>query len=326
MTEILDLFKLLVRRRFPFKFVYSNEYWMLETGRHIFPIRKYRLVYERLLATGARKENFLVPEPASEDDVLRVHSARYFRKLKTGTLSALELQALELPYSQALFRFSLLSTGGTALAAASALEDGLGFHIGGGFHHAFADHGEGFCALNDVAVAVAKLRAEGRVRRVMIVDCDLHQGNGTASIFAREREVFTFSIHQMDIYPSEKAVSTMDVGLWSGDGDAAYLAALRANFPRLYQDFRPDLVVYLAGADPFGRDQLGGLDLTMEGLRERDLVVMGEARRLGIPVAVVLAGGYASEIEDTVNIHINTVRAAARVQRMAPPRRSKPAD
>ncbi len=321
MTEILDLLKVLIRRRFSFKFVYSSEYWMLDTGRHIFPIRKYRLIHERLLALGAKKENFLAPEPASEEDVLRVHSAKYFRKLKTGTLSSLELQALELPYSPALFRFFMLSAGGTALAAASALDDGISVHIGGGFHHAFADHGEGFCALNDVAIAAAAVRAEGRVRRVMIVDCDLHQGNGTASIFAREPDVFTFSIHQMDVYPSVKAESTLDIGLWSGDGDAAYLAALRGQFPKLYKEFRPDLVLYVAGADPFGRDQLGGLDLTIEGLRERDLVVMGEARRLGIPVAVVLAGGYASEIEDTVTIHLNTIRAASRVERMAPPRR-----
>ena len=318
MTELLDLIKILVRRRFSFKFIYSNEYWMLETGRHVFPIRKYRLVYERLLAMGAKKENFLIPEPASEEDVLRVHSARYFRKLKTGTLSAIEVQALELPFSKDLFRFAMLSAGGTSLAASTALEEGMGFHIGGGFHHAFADHGEGFCALNDVAVAVAKVRAEGMVRRVMIVDCDLHQGNGTASIFSRIDDVFTFSIHQMDIYPSEKAVSTLDVGLWSGDGDAAYLSALRTHFPKLYKEFSPELVVYLAGADPFGRDQLGGLDLTIEGLRERDTLVMGEARRLGIPVAVVLAGGYASEIEDTVAIHVNTIRAALRVQRLAP--------
>jgi acetoin utilization deacetylase AcuC-like enzyme len=318
MTELLDLFKILVRRRFSFKFIYSNEYWMLETGRHIFPIRKYRLIYERLLAMGAKKENFLIPEPASEEDVLRVHSARYFRKLKTGTLSAIEVQALELPFSKDLFLFAMLSAGGTSLAVSAALKDGMGFHIGGGFHHAFADHGEGFCALNDVAVAVAKVREEGMVRRVMIVDCDLHQGNGTASIFSRIDDVFTFSIHQMDIYPSEKAMSTLDVGLWSGDGDAAYLSALRTHFPKLYKEFSPELVVYLAGADPFGRDQLGGLDLTIEGLRERDTLIMGEARRLGIPVAIVLAGGYSSEIEDTVAIHVNTIRAALRVQRLAP--------
>lgn len=312
MTEILDLFKALIRRRFPFKFVYSDEYWMLDPGHHIFPIQKYRMIYEKLLALGAKKENFLKPEPASEEDILRIHSAKYLRKLKTGTISLSEAQALELPYSQALFKFTLLTVGGTALAAEEALKDGLAIHIGGGSHHAFPDHGEGFCVLNDVAVAVEKLRAEGRIQKAMIVDCDVHQGNGTADIFSRDDHVFTFSIHQMDIYPAEKAASSLDVGLWSGDGDDAYLAPMKAHFPRLYLEFGPDLVIYLAGADPYGKDRLGGLDLTLDGLKERDRLVIGEARKLRIPVAVVLAGGYASEIEDTVAVHINTIRIAQR--------------
>jgi len=312
MTEILDIFKLLLKKRFPFKFVYSNEYWLLDPGHHIFPIRKYRLIYERLLAMGAKKENFLKPEPASEEDILRVHGAKYLRKLKTGTLSSTEAQALELPYSQALVKFALLTVGGTALTASEALKDGLAVHIGGGFHHAFPDHGEGFCVLNDVAVAVEKLRADDKIRKAMIVDCDLHQGNGTAVIFSRKDHVFTFSIHQMDIYPAEKAASTLDVGLWSGDGDEAYLTRMRAHFPRLYREFRPDLVIYLAGADPYGKDQLGGLDLTLDGLKERDRIVIAEARKLRIPVAVVLAGGYAAEIEDIIAIHINTIRVAQR--------------
>ena len=312
MTEILDIFKALIRRRFPFKFVYSDEYWLLDPGHHVFPIQKYRLIYERLLAMGAKKDNFLKPEPATEEDILRVHSAKYLRKLRTGTLSSSEAQALELPYSQALFKFVLLTLGGTARTAEAALKDGLAVHIGGGTHHAFPDHGEGFCVLNDVAVAVEKLKAEGKIRKAMIVDCDLHQGNGTAVIFSRKDYVFTFSIHQMDIYPSEKATSSLDVGLWAGDGDEVYLARMRAHFPRLYREFGPDLVIYLAGADPYGRDQLGGLNLTFGGLKERDRIVIEEARKLKIPVAVVLAGGYATEIEDTVAIHINTIRIAQR--------------
>jgi acetoin utilization deacetylase AcuC-like enzyme len=310
MTEILDVFKLLLKKRFGFKFVYSSSYWMLNTGKHIFPVVKYRILYERLLELGAGKERFLLPEPASDEDVLRVHTAKYLRKLKTGTLSALEVQALEIPYSLELVKFALLSTGGTALAASEALKDGLAVHLGGGFHHAFPDHGEGFCVLNDIAVAVSKLLAEKRIRKAMIVDCDLHQGNGTAAVFAGESRVFTFSIHQMDIYPSEKIASSLDVGLWSGDGDAAYLAALREHFPKLYAEFRPDLVIYVAGADPYRGDQLGGLEMTIEGLRERDAIVIGEARKLKVPVAVVLAGGYALKVEDTVAIHLNTIRAA----------------
>ncbi len=310
MTEILDVIKLLLKKRFGFKFVYSSSYWMLNTGNHIFPVRKYRILYERLLGLGARKESFLLPEPASDEDVLRVHTAKYLRKLKTGTLSTLEIQTLEIPFSPELVKFALLSTGGTALAASEALKDGIAVHLGGGFHHAFPDHGEGFCVLNDIAVAVAKLLAEGRIRKAMIVDCDLHQGNGTAAVFAGDSRVFTFSIHQMDIYPSEKVASSLDVGLWSGDGDKAYLAALKEHFPRLYAEFRPDLVIYVAGADPYRGDQLGGLDMTIGSLRERDAIVIVEARKLKIPVAIVLAGGYASEVEDTVAIHLNTIKTA----------------
>lgn len=310
MTEILDIFKVLLKKRLRFKFVYSSSYWMLNAGKHIFPIKKYRILYERLLELGVRKESFLLPEPASDEDVLRVHTAKYLRKLKTGTLSTLEIQALEIPFSPELVKFALLSAGGTALAASEALKDGIAVHLGGGFHHAFPDHGEGFCVLNDVAVAVAKLLAEGRIRKAMVVDCDLHQGNGTAAALSGESRAFTFSIHQMDIYPSEKVPGSLDVGLWSGDGDRAYLAALREHFPRLYTEFRPDLVIFVAGADPYRGDQLGGLDMTIEGLRERDEIVIGEARKLKIPVAIVLAGGYASEIEDTVAIHLNTIKAA----------------
>jgi acetoin utilization deacetylase AcuC-like enzyme len=308
----------LVGKRFPFQLVYSNEYWMVETGRHVFPLQKYRLVYENLLAMGAKKENFLRPRPAPDEDVLLVHTARYLKRVKTGTLSHAELRALEIRYSPELVRFALLSVGGTVLAARKALECGLAVHLGGGFHHAFPDHGEGFCLLNDVAVAARKMIEEKLVRKVMVVDCDLHQGNGTAAALAGRKDVFTLSIHQMDIYPAEKPLSTVDVGLWAGDGDVQYLAELGAHIPRIYNEFRPDLVFYLAGADPYEKDQLGGLSLTKAGLKERDKVVIENARRLAIPVAVVLAGGYAAEIKDTVDIHLNTVRIAQRVQRVFP--------
>jgi acetoin utilization deacetylase AcuC-like enzyme len=313
MGEFIDLLKFLAGKRFPFKLVYSNEYWMFDTGKHVFPLQKYRLVYENLLSMGARKDDFLRPRPAPDEDVLLVHTAKYLRHLKTGTLSPVEIQALELRFSPDLVRFALLSVGGTVLAARKALDEGLAIHVGGGFHHAFRDHGEGFCVLNDVAVAVEKMVKEKKARKAMIVDCDLHQGNGTAAIFAGRKDVFTFSIHQMDIYPSEKPSGTLDAGLWSGDGDEKYLAEIKAHVPRIYREFRPDLILYLAGADPYEKDQLGGLRLTKEGLKERDRIVIENARRLGIPVAIVLAGGYASEIEDTVAIHINTIRVAQRV-------------
>lgn len=318
MGDLLNLFRVLVGKRFPFQLVYSNEYWMVETGKHVFPLQKYRLVYENLLAMGAKKENFLRPRPAPDEDVLLVHTARYLKRVKTGTLSHAELRTLEIRYSPELVRFALLSVGGTVLAARKALECGLAVHLGGGFHHAFPDHGEGFCLLNDVAVAARKMIEEKLVRKVMVVDCDLHQGNGTAAALAGRKDIFTLSIHQMDIYPTEKPLSTVDVGLWAGDGDAKYLAELGAHIPRIYNEFRPDLVFYLAGADPYEKDQLGGLSLTKAGLKERDKVVIENARRLKIPVAVVLAGGYAAEIKDTVDIHLNTVRIAQRVQRVFP--------
>jgi acetoin utilization deacetylase AcuC-like enzyme len=316
MGDFIDLLKALFGKRFPFKLIYSSEYWMFDTGKHVLPLQKYRLVYENLLSMGARREDFLRPRPSPDEDVLLVHTASYLEHLKAGTLSPAEIQALEIRFSPDVVRFSLLSVGGTILAARRALEDGLAVHIGGGFHHAFRDHGEGFCLLNDVAVAVEKMIAEKKARNVMIVDCDLHQGNGTTAIFAGRRDVFTFSVHQMDVYPAEKPSGTLDVGLWSGDGDAKYLAELKARIPRIYKEFRPDLILYLAGADPYEKDQLGGLRMTKAGLRERDRVVIENARRLEIPVAVTLAGGYASDIEDTVTIHLNTIRVSQHVQRV----------
>ena len=311
----MRILKFLDRWRYPLPFVYSDDYWMLNVGRHVFPIKKYRALYEKLLLLGARQADFVTPEPARDEDILLVHSSRYVKKLKTASLSSAEIAMIELPFSMELVHFAWLMTGGTILTARLALERGLAVHLGGGFHHAFHDHGEGFCVLNDVAVAVEALKQEGAAQRIMVVDCDLHQGNGTAHILSGKDYAFTFSIHQMDLYPSTKPPSTVDVGLWAGDGDEEYLAALRSHFPRLYQEYRPDLVIYLAGADPYEKDQLGSLRLTKDGLRRRDLIVIGEARRLRLPVAVVLAGGYAVELDDTVDIHLNTVRVARKVQR-----------
>jgi acetoin utilization deacetylase AcuC-like enzyme len=284
-------------------------------GKHIFPVKKYRLIHERLLALGAGRDNFCLPQPATDEDVLLVHTPKYIKKLKSGTLSHQEQSVLELPFSPALVRFAWLSVGGTILTAQLALDDGLAVHLGGGFHHAFPDHGEGFCVLNDVAIALEKLRREGRIKRAMIVDCDLHQGNGTASFFSGKSYAYTFSIHQMDIYPADKPSGSLDVGLWSGDGDEAYLGQLRAYFPRLYDEFNPDLVFYLAGADPFEHDQLGGLKVTKDGLKERDRIVLEEARRRGIPVAVVLAGGYAADPDEVAAVHLNTIHVAQKAQR-----------
>jgi len=314
----MGLIRFLLGRKFPFKLVYSDEYWLIDLGNHAFPVRKYRMIYERLLAHGARPENFLRPEPATDEDLLLVHTPKYLKKIKSGGLSRAEIQIMELPYSEDMLKFGLLHVGGTILAGRAALIDGLCVHIGGGFHHAFADHGEGFCVLNDLAVAIERLRRDGAIRRAMVVDCDLHQGNGTAAIFAGRDDTFTFSIHQMDIYPADKMMSTLDIGLWSGDGDDRYLSELRKHLQHLYRKFKPDIVFYVAGADPLAGDKLGGLELTKEGLLARDALVLGGARRLDIPVAVVLAGGYSPDIEDIVAVHLNTIRAAVRAQRRAP--------
>ncbi|MFC2164942.1 histone deacetylase [Acidobacteriota bacterium] len=315
MTLFRGLSAYFKRKGFLIKFVYSDDYWMVDIGNHVFPLRKYRLLYEKLLSMGVKRANFITPHPASEEDVLLVHSARYVKKLKTGKLSPSEMLALELPYSAEFFDFALLHVGGTITTAQKALEEGLAVHIGGGFHHAFAGHGEGFCVLNDVAVAVAKLKNEGDIQKAMVVDCDVHQGNGTASIFSKADDVFTSSIHQMDLYPADKPESSLDVGLWSGDGDEKYLSALHDHIPRIYEEFQPDLIFYLAGADPYEKDQLGGLRISKEGLLERGKLVIGEARRLKIPVVILLAGGYAFDVEDTVQIHLNTIKTAQHMKR-----------
>lgn len=293
--------------------VYSEDY-VVDLGNHVFKTDKYRKLKERILKEKLFKDvEFIEPELAPDEDLLLVHSREWIEKLKTGTLSLEELLRLELPYSHELLKMAILSVGGTILTCKLALKEKISFHIGGGFHHAYPEHGEGFCALNDIAVGIRVCIKEKLIEKGMVVDCDLHQGNGTAKIFENDPSVFTFSIHQEDNYPAPKERSSLDIGLYSGAGDEEYLNALRENFPELYKKFNPDLVLYVAGADPYKFDQLGGLKLTKEGLRERDRIVMEEAINLSIPVAVVLAGGYAYDVEDTVEIHFNTFKEALRI-------------
>jgi acetoin utilization deacetylase AcuC-like enzyme len=293
-----------------FPLVYSDGY-LVDLGEHVFPARKYRLVHDRLLALGkAEPGDFLEPQPIADEDVLRVHTAEYVGKIKTNTLSDYERAVLEVPFSAELVRGVWLSTGGTLLACQRALETGLAVNLSGGYHHAFPDHGEGFCLINDVAVAVESLRARGRIDRAAIVDLDVHHGNGTAAIFAAQPRVFTFSMHQLNNYPAVKPPSDLDIGLADGTSDALYLEALVRHLPEALTGHRPQLVVYLAGADPYREDRLGGLGLTLEGLAERDRVVVRAARESGIPVAIVLAGGYALDTSDTVAIHVATVEVA----------------
>ena len=283
----------------------------VDIGAHVFPTRKYRLVRDRLLAEGTITDAEVVePAPAADDDVALVHTADYLRKITTTTLSAEEQLVLEVPFSPALRDAAWICAGGSTLAGRLALEQRIAVHLGGGFHHAFPDHGEGFCLINDVAIALRALRREGMLRRAAVVDLDVHHGNGTAAIFRGDADVFTFSMHQERNYPAWKPPSDLDVGLEDGTGDAEYLALLERHLPDILSRHRPDLVFYLAGADPYRFDQLGGLGLTLEGLRRRDELVFERATSAGVAVAVCLAGGYALRPDDTVEIHCNTVRAA----------------
>jgi acetoin utilization deacetylase AcuC-like enzyme len=330
----------------PFKLVYSNGYY-LPIGAHVFPAEKYRRVHDRLLATGVAEANdFLEPQPATDQDILLVHKPEYVHKLKTGTLSPREEMELEVPFSPELVKAFWLAAGGSILAVRQALADHVSINIGGGFHHAFPDHGEGFCMIHDVAVAIRRLQRDDKIRTAMTVDCDVHQGNGTAAIFAGTRtasallpsagastldsssvnstlpgkisgahagEVFTISLHQHNNYPAFKPASSIDVDLPDGIGDDDYLAWLDNALSSGLRQFEPDLLCYVAGADPYREDQLGGLSLTIEGLKKRDELVFRVARARDIPVMVTYAGGYARSVEDTVTIHSNTVIAAKEV-------------
>ena len=294
----------------PFKLIYDDRY-DLNLGAHVFPSQKYRLVQERLLAEGlASQADFLSPEPATDADVLRVHSPEYVHKLKTGSLSYTEIMRLEVPYSKQLMDACWLAAGGSILAGQRALIEGFSANIGGGFHHAYPDHGEGFCVLHDVAIAIRRLQFDRAIERAMVVDTDVHQGNGTAAIFREDADVFTLSIHQENNYPQPKPPSTIDINLADGVGDEEYLGTLEKHLNRAFHEFAPQMLFYVAGADPYREDQLGGLALTIAGLARRDALVLDYARRNGVPVAIALAGGYARDVKDTVRIHVNTILAA----------------
>jgi acetoin utilization deacetylase AcuC-like enzyme len=294
----------------PFKLIYDHRY-DLNLGDHVFPSQKYRLVYEELLRRGiAESSDFLSPVPATDEDVLRVHTPDYVRKLKTGSLSYAEVQQLEVPYSRELIEACWLAAGGSILAGQKALQDGWSANIGGGFHHACPDHGEGFCVLHDVAIAIRRLQFDGAIERTMVVDTDVHHGNGTATIFGGDDDVFTLSIHQLRNYPFMKPPSTMDINLPDGVGDEDYLAILERHLHKALSDFSPQIIFYVAGADPYREDQLGGLALTMEGLARRDALVIDYARRNKCPLVITLAGGYARRVQDTVAIHVGTILAA----------------
>lgn len=297
----------------PFKLVYHEGY-DLHLGAHVFPSQKYRLIAEKLLADRiASKEDLVRPERASDVDILRVHTPDWVEKLKTGTLTRSEEMKLEVPYSRELVEAFWLAAGGTIAAAQAALRDGFGCNLGGGFHHAYPGHGEGFCAIHDVAVAIRRMQSDGAIRTALVVDTDVHHGNGTAAIFAKDNSVFTLSIHQLNNYPAHKPASSLDLNMEDGVGDEEYLNALLPAVRHVLGKFHADMVFYVGGADPYCEDQLGGLALSLEGLKARDAGVFEEARKGGIPVVTTFAGGYARRVEDTVQIHLNTIDAATKV-------------
>ena len=281
---------------------------------HRFPVEKYALLRERVVADGTvARERVLDPDAATDEMLRLVHTADYVGRFVAGELSPVEMRRIGFPWSPALVERSRRAVGGTVAAARHALSHGTAMNLAGGTHHAFADHGEGFCVFNDVAIAIRALRAEGRIRRAAVIDLDVHQGNGTHAVFAGDETVFTFSMHGGRNYPFEKVPGTLDVELDDGTGDADYLRVLVELLPRVLHSSAPDLVFYLAGADPHEGDRLGRMRLTFAGLERRDAIVLQGCREVGLPVAVMIAGGYGRRIEDTVAVHAATARIVAAI-------------
>jgi acetoin utilization deacetylase AcuC-like enzyme len=297
-------------------FTYSPAY-IADIGLHVFPIEKYRLVAEALRESHDIPQSaFIEPEAATRAQLLRVHMERYLDDLDNCRWTPRTSQS-ELPLNSQIIRMFALACGGTICAARLALDEGVAVHLGGGFHHAFAEKAEGFCYMNDLAVAIREMQAIGRIQRAMVVDCDLHQGNGTARIFEDDPSVFTFSMHQRDLYPV-KEKSSFDIHLNNGVRDDEYLELMHSHIPALIGKFQPQLILYQAGADPYKEDQLGQLQLSIAGLKQRDELVFGWARKRAIPIAATLGGGYARNTADTVAIHVNTALAAYGLANSAP--------
>lgn len=296
-----------------YKLFYSPYYYADIGEGHVFPIRKFELVKDLLLKEGTVTENEIIaPEPAKTEDLMLVHTEGYISRLVDGTLTAKEIRKLGLPWSESLVRRSFHAISGTINAARFALTDGISSNLAGGTHHAFPDRGEGFCVLNDVAVAIRVLQREKLAERFLIVDCDVHQGNGTAFIFKDSPEVFTFSMHGAKNYPLFKEISNLDIELPDKTADTEFLETLEQALPRIFLH-DPDIIFYLGGADPFENDRLGRLSLTKEGLMKRDEMVIDFAKIKDVPIVTTMSGGYAADINDTVEIHANTIRAVKKV-------------
>jgi acetoin utilization deacetylase AcuC-like enzyme len=290
---------------------YSDTFVLPLPEHHRFPMAKYRLLREQLAAHHIVSDSDLqIPESISWDDLRLVHDAAYVRAVETGSLPADMQRRIGFPWSPMMVERSRRSVGATLAAAREAMREGVAANLAGGTHHAFRDRGEGYCVFNDVAVAAMVLLRESAISRAAVVDCDVHQGNGTAAIFRDEPAVFTLSLHGAKNYPFRKEVSDLDVVFEDGTGDDEYLAALGSHLPRVLDAHRPDIVFYLAGADPYERDRLGRLKLTIDGLRSRDGIVFAACRERQIPVAVAMSGGYCPDVDAIVTIHMNTIREA----------------
>lgn len=294
------------------KYVYHPSYQIALPAGHPFPMSKYGLLKDKLLSEGIMAAGDLaLPEPIDRPTLELVHTDEYLAKLEASTLSPVEQRKLGLPWSEALWQRSRLAAAGTLTAARAALAQGMSANLAGGTHHAFADHGEGFCVLNDVAIAIRQLQAERAIARAAIIDLDVHQGNGTAAIFEAEDAVFTFSMHGERNYPLAKMRSNLDVPLADGTQDAEYLDALRRHLPQVLERANPDLVFYLAVVDVAAGDRYGKLALTEEGIRLRERWVIDAVRGRGLPLAIVLAGGYAPTRERTAELHMHVFRECA---------------
>jgi acetoin utilization deacetylase AcuC-like enzyme len=289
---------------------YSDHYVLPLPPGHRFPMSKYARLRSRVLEGDLGSAAHVAPA-ARDEEIVRAHCPGYLGRVVGGTLTRAEQRAIGFPWTPQMVERSRRTSGATVAAARAALADGVAVNLAGGTHHAFRDRGEGFCVLNDSAIAARALQAEGLVERVAVIDCDVHQGNGTASIFRGDASVFTFSIHAANNFPFAKQAGDLDVELLDGTGDREYLHALERGLQATFDRARPALAIYLAGADPYYDDRLGRLALTKQGLLERDRLVLETCARAGVPVAVTMAGGYARDVDDTVEIHCNTVETAA---------------
>lgn len=294
------------------KIIYSPNYFLSFGETHVFPVQKYQLAHKSI-QEFTQPEDFIEPSAATDGAIHLVHDFQYIEKLKAGTLSNAAILRSEVPLSPQLVNAFWWATGGTILAGQLAKEEGRALNLSGGFHHAFPDHGEGFCLVNDVAVAIRLLQQLRTIKTAMTIDCDVHHGNGTAFIFSQDPSVYTISLHQLNNYPTWKPPSDIDVNLNDGCSDEEYIRELEQALETGFSATEPDLIFYLAGADPYREDLLGGLGLTIEGLAQRDRVVLEFCKDRNVPCAIVLAGGYARKTLDTVLIHVNTARIALEI-------------